>query len=166
MNGPDTTNLILTVLAITGATQLVVLLVVTAWAVRQVARVRDIADRIESTYLPVMIEHAHAAIAHLHTIADRSDRVGEQVEGTARRAQTILEVVEPRVARTARGVDTALDLVSGGFTQALAVSAGLRAGLLAVLNGRRHEPAHGPCDRQAEVTGSYEPAPVASPRAR
>jgi len=136
MTSLDTTNVILAVIAVTTAAQFVLLLGMAMWAVQQLARLRERVVRFEA-YLPTLTKRANVVIADLHTIAERSARVGQEIESTARGARAILNLVEPEVARTARAVHVALSLIEGGIRQASAAGAGVRAGVLELFGRRR-----------------------------
>jgi hypothetical protein len=137
MNSLDTTNVILLVLATTTVAQFLLVLGVMVWMGRRVTALQRAVQRFESTHLTTLANRASAAIADLHVIADRADRVGAELERTARGAQAILQVVEDEVARTTRGVHHALNLVSGGYRHLHALSSGLRDGVRELLTTPR-----------------------------
>ncbi len=137
MSSLDTTNVILTVLTAATVAQFLVILGVILWMGRRVAALQQTVAQFESTHLAGLSERANAVIADLHVVASRADRVGAEVERTARGAQAILKVVELEVTRTTRGVHQALDLMSGGYRQLSAVGSGLRSGVRELLSSRR-----------------------------
>lgn len=141
MNTLETTNVILTILAAAAVAQFLVVLGVLLWMSRRVSSLQQTMQqtlaRFESTHLAGFADRANAAIADLHLIAGRADRVGAELERTARGFQAILKVVEIEVTRTTRGVHHALDLVSGGYRQLSAVGSGLRDGVRELLATRR-----------------------------
>lgn len=136
MSSLDTTNIILSVMAVSSAVQLILFLAGAFWVIRQLSRLKSGIDRFESTHLPGLAQRADALMGDMHAIADRTERVGREIERTARIAQSILNVAGSEVDRATRGVRVALDLVEGGVRQASAVTAGLREGIREVLNGR------------------------------
>jgi hypothetical protein len=150
MNSLDTTNVILSILAATAVAQFLLLVGILVWMGRRMAALQQTVARFESTHLAGLTDRANAVIADLRVIAARADRVGEQVERTARGVQTILKVVEVEVDRTTRGVHQALDLVSGGYRQLSAVGSGLREGVRELMNGRRQRRERA-LDRDAEA---------------
>ncbi len=138
MNSLDTTNVILTILTATIAAQFLVLLGVIVWTGRRMAVLQQTVAQFQSGHLAKLADRANEAIADLHVIANRADRVGAEIERTAHGMQAILRVVELEITRTTRGVHQALDLVSGGYRHFSAVGAGLREGVRELLSNRRH----------------------------
>lgn len=138
MNNLDTTNVILTILTATIAAQFLVLLGVIVWTGRRMAVLQQTVAQFQSGHLANLADRTSDAIADLHVIANRVDRVGAEVERMAHGMQAILRVVELEVTRTTRGVHQALDLVSGGYRNLSAVGAGLREGVRELLSIRRH----------------------------
>ena len=118
MQSLDTTNVILTAIAVIAVVQFLLILAGAFWASRRVARLMD----------------------DLHVIAGRTERAGLEVERAARSAQEILGMVGCEVDRATKGVRVAMDLVEGVYHQASAIGAGLRAGLLEI-SRRKSEPA-------------------------
>ena len=109
MTSLDTTNVILAVIAVTTAAQFVLLLGMAIWAVQQLARLRERVVRFEA-YLPTLTERANVVIADLHTIAERSARVGQEIDVRLRnRLSSDNAFVEQRFETT-----TVVDLVQDG----------------------------------------------------
>ena len=137
MNNLDSTNVILTVLTAASVAQLLLVLGFIVWMGRRVAAVQQTVALFQTNHLTKLADRTNDAIADLHVIANRADRVGAELERTARGMQAILHVVEHEVTRTTRGVHQALDLVSTGYRQVNAVGAGLRDGVRELLSNRR-----------------------------
>lgn len=133
----DTTNLILTILTATIVAQFLALLVGVVWIGRRMAVLQQTVAQFQSNHLAKLAERANDAIADLHVIANRADRVGAELERAARGLSAIVGVVEFEVTRTTRGVHHALNLVSGGYRHLSAVGAGLRGGVSELLKTRR-----------------------------
>jgi hypothetical protein len=137
MSSLDTTNVILTILTATIAAQFLVLLGVIVWMGRRMAVLQQTVAQFQSNHLAKLADRTNDAIADLHLIANRADRVGAELERAAQGVQAILRVVELEVTRTTRGVHHALDLVSGSYRHLSAVGAGLRDGVRELLGTRR-----------------------------
>lgn len=117
MQSLDTTNVILTVIAVIAVVQFLLILAGAFWASRRVTRLMD----------------------DLHVFAGRTERAGLEVERAAKSAQEILGMVGFEVDRATKGVRVAMDLVEGVYHQASAIGAGLRAGLQEI-SRRKAEP--------------------------
>ncbi len=150
MNSLDTTNVILTVLAATAVAQFLLVLGVLVWMGRRLATLQQTVTKFESTHLAALTERANAVMTDLHKVADRADRVGVELERTARGLQAVVKVVEFEVERTTRGVHQALNLVSGGYRQLSAVGSGLREGVRELITNRRQRRER-TIDRDAEA---------------
>lgn len=137
MDSLDTTNMILAVLAATAVAQFLLVVGILVWMGRRVATLQQTVAKFESTHLAGLTERANAVMADLHKVAERADRVGAEMERTARGLQAVVKVVEFEVERTTRGVHHALDLVSGGYRQLSAVGSGLREGVRELMTNRR-----------------------------
>ena len=85
--------------------------------------------RFEATHLPELTAKVSGLVDDLHKVAERMDRVGEEVERATRIAQGALHLAGAEVERATRGVRLAFDVVEGGVRQAARVGAGVRAGL-------------------------------------
>jgi hypothetical protein len=136
----DTTNWILAVIAAASAAQFLMLLFGALWVAKRVADTQDAftkaLTRFEATHMPQLSAKVTDLVGDLHKVAERMDRVGEEVERATRIAQGTLHLAGSEVERATRGVRFAFDVVEGGVKQATRVGAGLRAGLRELF-GRR-----------------------------
>lgn len=115
MQNLGTTNILLTIIAVTVVAQFLLLLIGVLWARRQAERL----------------------LVDLHAMAERTEQAGREVERVARIAQDILTMVGIEVDRATQGVRVAMDIVEGAYTQASAIGAGLRAAVQEWLRNRK-----------------------------
>jgi hypothetical protein len=129
----ETTNWILAVIAAASAAQFLMLFFGALWVAKRVADAQDSVTkalaRFEATHLPELSHKVSGLVDDLHKVAQRMDRVGEEVERATRIAQGTLHLAGSEVERATRGVRFAFDVVEGGVRQAARVAAGARAGL-------------------------------------
>jgi hypothetical protein len=129
----DTTNWILAVIAAASAAQFLMLFLGALWVAKRVADTQDAftkaLTRFEATHMPELSAKVSDLVDDLHKVAERMDRVGEEVERATRIAQGALHLAGSEVERATRGVRFAFDVVEGGVKQAARVGAGVRAGL-------------------------------------
>ena len=129
----ETTNWILAVMAAAAAAQFLMLFFGALWVAKRVADMQDsftkTLARFEATHMPELSAKVSNLVDDLHKVADRMDRVGEEVERATRIAQGALHLAGSEVERATRGVRFAFDVVEGGVKQAARVGAGVRAGL-------------------------------------
>ena len=129
----ETTNWILAVIAAATAAQFLMLFLGAVWVAKRIADVQESVTktlaRVEATHLPELSHKLSGLVDDLHKVANRMDRVGEEVERATRIAQGALHLAGSEVERATRGVRFAFDVVEGGVRQAARVAAGARAGL-------------------------------------
>jgi uncharacterized protein YoxC len=129
----ETTNWILAVIAAATAAQFLMFLVGALWVAKRIADVQESVTktlaRFEATHMPELTQKLSGLVDDLHKVANRMDRVGEEVERATRIAQGALHVAGSEMERATRGVRFAFDVVEGGVRQAARVAAGARAGL-------------------------------------
>lgn len=129
----ETTNWILAVIAAATAAQFLMLFFGALWVAKRIADVQHSITktlaRFEATHLPELSHKVSGLVDDLHKVANRMDRVGEEVERATRIAQGTLHLAGSEVERATRGVRFAFDVVEGGVRQAARVAAGARAGL-------------------------------------
>ena len=129
----DTTNWILAIIAAASAAQFLMLFLGALWVAKRVADTQDAftkaLTRFEATHMPELSAKVSDLVDDLHKVAERMDRVGEEVERATRIAQGALHLAGSEVERATRGVRFAFDVVEGGVKQATRVGAGVRAGL-------------------------------------
>jgi len=143
----ETTNWILAVIAAATAAQFLMLFFGALWMVKRIADVQDAVTktlaRFEATQLPELSHKVSGLVDDLHKVANRMDRIGEEVERATRMAQGALHLAGSEVERATRGVRFAFDVVEGGVRQAARVAAGARAGLQELFgrnsNGRHRQ---------------------------
>jgi hypothetical protein len=129
----DTTNWILAIIAAASAAQFLMFLIGALWVAKRVAALQDALTatltRFESKHLPELTAKATELVDDLHHVAQRMDRVGQEVERATKIAQGALGMAGAEVERATRGVRLAFDVVEGGVRQAARMTAGMRAGL-------------------------------------
>lgn len=129
----ETTNWILAVIAAATAAQFLMFLIGALWVAKRIAGVQESLTkalaRFEATHMPELSHKLSGLVDDLHKVANRMDRVGEEVERATRIAQGALHLAGSEVERATRGVRLAFDVVEGGVRQAARVAAGARAGL-------------------------------------
>jgi hypothetical protein len=141
----ETTNWILAVIAAATAAQFLMLLFGALWVTKRVADLQDTitktVTRFESNHIPELKGKVSGLVEDLRRVTVRVDRIGQEVERTARIAQGAMSVAGAEVERATRGVRLAFDVVEGGVRQAARVGAGVKAGLSELfgrgLNGGR-----------------------------
>ncbi|HZI79965.1 MAG TPA: hypothetical protein VFD69_10665 [Vicinamibacterales bacterium] len=136
----ETTNWILAVIAAATAAQFLMLFIGALWVAKRIAGVQETVtktlERFEATYVPELSAKVSGLVDDLHSVAERMDRVGAEVERATRIAQGALSLAGNEVERATRGVRFAFDVMEGGARQAARVSAGVKAGLIELF-GRR-----------------------------
>ena len=136
----ETTNWILAVIAAATAAQFLMLFIGALWVAKRIAGVQETVtktlERFEATYVPELSAKVSGLVDDLHSVAERMNRVGEEVERATRIAQGALSLAGNEVERATRGVRFAFDVMEGGVRQAARVSAGVKAGLIELF-GRR-----------------------------
>ena len=136
----ETTNWILAVIAAASAAQFLMLFFGALWAAKRISNAQDAVTkaltRFETTHMPELSAKATHLVDDFRKVADRVDRVGQEVERATRIAQGTLHLAGSEVERATRGVRFAFDVVEGGVKQAARVSAGVRAGIRELFAGR------------------------------
>jgi hypothetical protein len=142
----ETTNWILAIIAAASAAQFLMLFIGALWVAKKIAGVQEslvkTLERFETTHMPELSVKVSGLVDDLHKVAQRMDRVGEEVERATRIAQHTLGFAGAEVERATRGVRFAFDAVEGGMRQAARVAAGAKAGLQELFgrsNGRGRE---------------------------
>jgi hypothetical protein len=129
----ETTNWILGVIAAATAAQFLMLLIGAIWIARRIASAHEALaksiERFEATHMPELSAKVSAVVDDMHKVAERVDRVGQEVERATRIAQGALSLAGHEVERATRGVRVAFDVVEGGMRQAGRLGAGVRAGI-------------------------------------
>jgi uncharacterized protein YoxC len=136
----ETTNWILAIIAAASAAQFLMFFIGALWVAKKIADAQESVTktlaRFESEHMPQLSAKVTDLVDDLHKVANRMDRVGEEVERATKIAQGALHMAGNEVERATRGVRFAFDVVEGGVRQAARLGAGVRAGLTELLGTR------------------------------
>jgi hypothetical protein len=129
----DTTNTFLGVLAATAVIELLLVVGAIVWLVRLGSRLEHTLVSWEANHLGPLRARADAVLDDLHNAANQVQRVGHEMERTATRARSIVDVVGREVERTTDHARSAIDLVETALHQVKSVGVGIGNGLRMLL---------------------------------